>query len=66
MLVIGIDVFVLLIIAIIVGEGTLLVAKLCLHLDETSSYALSVSSFITSVVLIASYVVMCLVLDSLC
>lgn len=66
MLTIGIDVFVLCIIAIVVGEGTLLVARRCLRLDEESSYALSAVSLITSGILIASYVVMCIVLDSLC
>lgn len=66
MLTIGIDVFILLIIAIVIGEGTLLVARRCLRLDEESSYALSVVSLITSGILIASYVVMCIVLDSLC
>ena len=65
MLTIGIDVFVLCIIAIVVGEGTLLVAHRCLRLDEESSYVLSAVSLITSGILIASYVVMCIVLDSL-
>jgi hypothetical protein len=66
MLTIGIDVFILLIIAIVIGEGTLLVARRCLRLDEESSYTLSVVSLVTSGILIASYVVMCIVLDSLC
>lgn len=66
MLVVGIDVLLLLFAGAIIAIGVLFVARRFLGVDEASANALCYTSLITSDLLIVVYIVICLVLDSLC
>lgn len=66
MLFIGTDVVLLLIAGAVIAIGVLLVARRFLGLDEASANALSYASMATSGLLVAAYIVIRSVLDSLC
>ena len=66
MLFIGTDVVLLLVAGAVIAIGVLLVARRFLGLDEASANALSYTSMVTSGLLVATYIIICSVLDSLC